>query len=280
MNIDNYNGRALAGLQEVRNRLLRSGTQYVRLGSFGRARQRVDDLNLVEPSGTLATLLNQLIVATESGPQIQTSNISPDQSELARKLREAETRAADAELALRALEQSIASAPTATQLPVSATESQVEDGVIDYDGGRYDSAYGKLRVLADEGNPRAMFRVAVMQYYGRGVDTNRDIALAKMVRAEPEIRVEAEAGNAWAQFDLGLLYENGWVVARDIQRAIAWYRRSADQNYGAAFNNLGVLYEQGDGVSRDRAKAIELLRLAAQQGNAIARENLAQLGVN
>jgi len=277
VSIDANNVDAHLGFEEVRNRLLRSGTQFVKAGNFSSARARIKDLNLVDPSGAMATLLNQVIIATESGPQIQTSNVAPDQADLARKLREAETRAADAELALRLLE---SSGTNATAAASSGPDLRLLEGMADYDNGRYREAFKKLAELARIDEPRAAFQISLMQYYGRGAEVNRDQALARMVRVEPKVRSEAEAGQAWAQFNVGLMYENGWIVQRDVEEAIAWYRKSAEQGYGAAFNNLGVLYEQGKGVERDRSKAVAFLRRAAEQGNAVARENLAELGLN
>lgn len=277
VSIDPDSGQARAGIEEVRNRLLRSGTQFIKAGNFTAARGRVADLNKVDPSGMLARLLNQVIMTSEQGPQIQTSNVSPDQADLVRRLRQAQERAADAELALRAMEQSVKGSGGVVK--VSSPDLALIEGIADYDSGRYPQAYEKLKILSDANEPRASFQVALMQYHGRGTDVNRDAALAQMVRVEPQVRRAATDGEAWAQFNVGLMYENGWVVARELTEAISWYRQSAQQGYAAAFNNLGVLYEQGSGVQRDRAKAVSLLRQAAAQGNAVARENLSQLGI-
>ena len=43
-------------------------------------------------------------------------------------------------------------------------------------------------------------------------------------------------------------------------------------------NNLGVCYENGQGVPKDLQKAIELYRKSAEQGNEIAINNLKRLG--
>jgi TPR repeat protein len=44
----------------------------------------------------------------------------------------------------------------------------------------------------------------------------------------------AEAGDAQAQFVLGSHYFDGRGVAQDYGQALAWYRKSADQNYAPA----------------------------------------------
>ena len=55
----------------------------------------------------------------------------------------------------------------------------------------------------------------------------------------------AEQGNAEAQCVIGnLYYQLGLGVAPDAAKAIAWYRKSAEQGYGLAANNLaGMLPE-------------------------------------
>ncbi|QLQ31053.1 MAG: sel1 repeat family protein [Candidatus Thiothrix singaporensis] len=44
----------------------------------------------------------------------------------------------------------------------------------------------------------------------------------------------AEAGNAEAQYGLGLLYANGQYVASDSNKAREWFQKAADQGYVAA----------------------------------------------
>ena len=44
----------------------------------------------------------------------------------------------------------------------------------------------------------------------------------------------AEQGNARAQNNLGVMYENGKGVAQDVIEAVRWYRLAAVQGYGGA----------------------------------------------
>ena len=41
-----------------------------------------------------------------------------------------------------------------------------------------------------------------------------------------------------AQYSLGYCYENGWGVAQDINKAIAYYRKAADHGYEDAIDAL------------------------------------------
>ena len=42
---------------------------------------------------------------------------------------------------------------------------------------------------------------------------------------------KAESGQADAQYNLGLIYEEGTGVDKSIQQAIRWYTRAAQQDY-------------------------------------------------
>ena len=51
----------------------------------------------------------------------------------------------------------------------------------------------------------------------------------------------AEQGIARAQNNLGVIYENGQGVPRNVVEAMKWYRRAAEQGYAGAQNNLGLI---------------------------------------
>ena len=84
----------------------------------------------------------------------------------------------------------------------------------------------------------------------------------------------AEEGNAVAQNNLGLMYQNGWGVPQDYKEAVYWYRLAVEQGYAIAQYNLGLMYEKGKGVPQDDKEAVRLYRLAAEQGYADAQGNL------
>jgi TPR repeat protein len=77
----------------------------------------------------------------------------------------------------------------------------------------------------------------------------------------------AESGDSAAQFNLGLLYLDGTGVPQDVQQAVMWFRRSADQGYVKAQKNLGNLYALGQGVKRDYTMAHMWLNLCAATGD-------------
>ncbi|MGB5063744.1 MAG: tetratricopeptide repeat protein [Candidatus Competibacter sp.] len=81
------------------------------------------------------------------------------------------------------------------------------------------------------------------------------------------IRPLAEQGFAFAQFNLGVLYDNGQGLPQDDAQAIAWYRKAAEQGLPQAQVNLGIMYEQGEGVSADKVEAYFWYALADSQGD-------------
>ena len=95
-----------------------------------------------------------------------------------------------------------------------------------------------------------------------------------------EFSTLANQGNAQAQFNLGVMYDNGQGVPKDEAQAVAWYRKAAEQGYVSAQYNLGVMYGNGRGVPKDEAQAVAWYRKAAEQGEAMAQTNLGLMYVN
>ena len=84
----------------------------------------------------------------------------------------------------------------------------------------------------------------------------------------------AEQGNAFAQFNLGAMYNYGQGVLQDYKEAVKWYRLAAEQGNAFAQFNLCGMYHNGHGVTQDYKEAIKWCRLAAEQGHASAQANL------
>ena len=77
-----------------------------------------------------------------------------------------------------------------------------------------------------------------------------------------EWKAAAEAGQAEAQFDLGVLYAQGLGVQRDLTVAERWYRKAAEQGNAEAEFALGQMYSRGWGVPRDEADAMRWMEMA------------------
>lgn len=98
-------------------------------------------------------------------------------------------------------------------------------------------------------------------------------------RVEPleQLKARAQAGDAKAQYQLGLRYLTGDDAPQHYGRAADWLRRSADQGNVDAQFRLGRLREEGRGGERDLIKAHKWYNLAASGGSseaALARDRL------
>ncbi len=85
----------------------------------------------------------------------------------------------------------------------------------------------------------------------------------------------AERGNAEANFNLGILYEDGLGVPKDMARALQYFERSAESGNQRAQYRLGLLYSAGGTVPLDPARSRKWLGAAAAQGDADAAKLLA-----
>jgi len=84
----------------------------------------------------------------------------------------------------------------------------------------------------------------------------------------------ATEGHAMAQLQIGMLYDTGLGVDRNLTEAVAWYRKAAEQNLPEALNALAFMYRHGNGVPRDEAEAVKWYRKAADRGVGTAQFDL------
>ena len=91
------------------------------------------------------------------------------------------------------------------------------------------------------------------------------------------IRPLAEQGFAFAQFNMGVLYDEGHGVALDDLQAMEWYRKAAEQGLPQAQINLGIMYEQGEGGPADYAQAYFWYVMADSQGDSQAPQALREI---
>ena len=87
-----------------------------------------------------------------------------------------------------------------------------------------------------------------------------------------ELHALAEYGEARAQYDLGLMYDQGQGVPQNNKEAMRWYYLAAEQGEAKAQYNLGLMYANGQGVPQNYSEAYFWVDLAAKQGNEHAIE--------
>ena len=90
-----------------------------------------------------------------------------------------------------------------------------------------------------------------------------------------EIKIKAENGDAAAQNNLGVLYQKGGKVEKNLQEALRWYTQAANQSLPAAAHNLAWMYDQGLGTPEDDQEASRWYRQAAERGYSPSQVNLA-----
>ena len=98
-----------------------------------------------------------------------------------------------------------------------------------------------------------------MYRYGHGVPQNDKTAVKWYTLA-------AEQEDAFAQYNLGVMYYEGQGVPQDDKSALKWFTLSAEQGYARAQNNLGVMYYNGEGVIKDNVYAHMWGNIAASNG--------------
>ena len=103
-----------------------------------------------------------------------------------------------------------------------------------------------------------------------------DAALVRKdyVTALSKYKSAAAKNNASAQYNLGVLYDNGQGVVQDYAEAVRWYKLAAAQGLASAQYNLALKYDNGQGVVQDYAEAVRWYKLAAAQGDVKAQYNL------
>lgn len=256
------NETAFTGIQNVANNFVEKAKETITAGQFEAAAAHLATISIIDPEHeSIASLETALATAIEQ--QTFNENIEV-------------TAAVDNQK----IQNDSNQAPSRQTLEQQTFDKQyLKQGLEAYYQGDYLKASALLQPLADKGIARAQFRLAYMHYLGRGFTKDIDTADAMIRAALPAIQKFADDNRAWAQSDLGSLYEDGLVLARDFRQAVAWYRSAAEQGYPGAQTNLGIMYARGRGVNANKQTAIEWFQKAADQGDNAAQRNLIALGV-
>ena len=106
--------------------------------------------------------------------------------------------------------------------------------------------------------------------FGKGLNAARS---GDFVTALSEWKPLAEQGDATAQINLGVMYEDGKGVSQDYEIAVKWYRLAAEQGDVRAQINLGLMYAKGVGVIQDNVYAHMWSNIAASAGDKDAVSN-------
>jgi hypothetical protein len=92
-----------------------------------------------------------------------------------------------------------------------------------------------------------------------------------------KFKIAALKKDAYAQAQVGNMYNEGLGVVQDYAEAVHWYKLAAAQGYVSAQYNLALKYSDGQSLVQNYAEAVRLYKLAAAQGHAKAQSNLASM---
>lgn len=127
------------------------------------------------------------------------------------------------------------------------------------------------------------------KYYQAGVEL---ISANNYVKAFEYLTKAYELKHPKAAYQLGLIYSDPYHAARmmklvntfahipklpvkrDLAKAFAYYKESADSGYVAAQFAVGKCYENGNGVKKNKEEAQRWYEMAAEEGHLEAKEKL------
>lgn len=148
----------------------------------------------------------------------------------------------------------------------SSSNADYQRAVAAYNAGRFPEAVASFRQAAEQGHAESQYILSTMYDTGKGVPQDD----AQAARWE---HMAAEQGHLYAQANLSFRCYS----ASDFAGAFAWCQRAADGELAWAQYNLGLMYQKGEGVARSEAEAAHWYRLAASQGFADAQQRLGDL---
>lgn len=104
-----------------------------------------------------------------------------------------------------------------------------------------------------------------------------DITVINTPVFTPRLLELAEGGNPYAQNNLGIVYQKGFGVELDLEKAAYWFLRGAEGGSGMAMSNIGVAYLKGRGVEQNIPLAVEWFEKSANAGTQNGCFNMATL---
>jgi len=181
-------------------------------------------------------------------------------------------------------------------IPVGAFSNELNDAESAYATGEFAKAAALLRPLVEAENSDALYLMARM--YERGDGVGRDFNEAKRLfqlaaeqghqksgqrleqladsqNGDDSVVLEwylplAKEGDPEAQYHIGFMYETGWGVVFNEQKAVKWYKEAASFQHDMAQLRLGMMLLVGVGGDESEEQGVQYIRNAAENGNRIA----------
>ena len=138
----------------------------------------------------------------------------------------------------------------------------------DVEGKGSDEALVWITRSAFEDCPEALYRLGKWNLQGIGTDQDLELAAELFSRG-------AQLEHPACQYELGMLFlKKDGPIAKDDKAAFFWFNRAASKGNAHAQRQLAVCYENGTGCDVDLEKALALYREAARNGDVEARKRL------
>lgn len=146
--------------------------------------------------------------------------------------------------------------------------AQFQLGLSYLEQGRTDEGVSLIRKSANQNQPAAQYRLAKLYEVGEGVTQDSQMARQLTERA-------ATNGNRIAMHDLALYYAEGrGGVEADLPTAAKWFEKAAERGVVDSQFNLGVLFESGQGLPKNMNDAFVWYSIAAAQGDQFAKTRI------
>ncbi|WP_353172181.1 tetratricopeptide repeat protein [Acinetobacter rudis] len=129
----------------------------------------------------------------------------------------------------------------------------------------------ELRGVANNGDVRAQSQMGDAHLFGEfDLPVDYKEAFIWYSRA-------ATQGDAKSQYNLAIMYLNGYGIEKDLVKAVKSYRKAAEQGDSDSQLQLGIRYLQGEGVKTDLKIAEFWFRKATENGNTEAIEYIKEI---
>lgn len=177
----------------------------------------------------------------------------------------------------------------------------------------YEKAFQWFLKSAEEGNKFAQFSIANLYYYGNGVERNLEkafewymksakqgqpyasYAVAQMYSKGEYVQQNEEAAQEYFSqalsgflkleadgqaddnlfYKIGVMYKNGLGTEVDIDKALEYFKRSAELNNKNGLYEYGKALLFGENITQDMPKAMDCLEKAVRLSNVNAKRFLA-----
>ncbi|XP_065639984.1 uncharacterized protein LOC136072655 [Hydra vulgaris] len=145
----------------------------------------------------------------------------------------------------------------------------------------YKTAAKYYSKAAQNNNAEGLYNLAYLTMNGLGVKRDFEAVLSllnKAAKQKPTRKLMGteiiNVGVKEAEHSLGLAYQEGTYVPKNLSIASKWYHLAVEHGNSYSANNLGLMYLNGNGITKNINQAKSLFLLAHEKGDLNASSNL------